>query len=92
MSLAILRPAFHWRCSECAHQHFIEARVGGVEVPADMVVSEHFETADVETHDGEEGSPYLVCRVAVGPSFVQCEKCHKMHATTIQSEITENDN
>ncbi len=84
MAIALLRPAFYWECGDCSHGQFIQAE-HGLLCPEDAAsVSEHFETVDATGRGDEFETPYLVSRVVMGPAFVKCERCGKMHATGIE--------
>lgn len=86
MASAVLKSAFLWSCEECGQEQFIKARIGELPEDAAVMIAEHFETVDITGNGDEQESPYLVSRVVIGPAFVQCEACGKMHAASLPVE------
>ena len=85
--VATLRAAFSWECEECGHIQFIRAADGELEEDVAALIMEQFLTVDVVSRSEEAyAAPYLVTNVAIGPAFVQCDKCGKMHATRLAEE------
>lgn len=86
MAMAILESAFHWQCEECGIGQFIKAKVGELCEGEAATIDEHYQTVDATGEGEQKESEYLVAKVVVGPAFVQCEKCGKMHATALPME------
>jgi hypothetical protein len=85
MAQAVLQSAFVWECSECGSRGVVMAKTGRLDADCAAVIDEAFETLDATVSpDGELfESPHVVSRVLIGPAFVQCESCGKMHAATL---------
>lgn len=88
MASAMLNAAFWWECEECGKEQFIKANVGELTEDEAAEALLQFETVDAVQGDEEDQmkSEYLVTRVVIGPAFVQCESCGKMHATALPVE------
>lgn len=85
--------AFAWDCPECGAENFIKATEGLLPEDEALVAQGddpegdydiHFETADAVGTGEELASTYLVTRVLVAPSFVECSKCKKMSAAKVK--------